>query len=184
MNLFDQIKSELEVVYGTGEEILEEGIFDAFKKKEDLNKYIIVRGSGKEEVKNRKDFVKALSDNFPKDKKAEQDKRLLGLLDKGGEEEFTLKAEAGKPSENVIAKVELDDSLAAPSGSAKKAADKADKAASKLDSKYKFSAQVRDGVVKIYMGSKEIIGLPSGTVAKQAFADMMKQIEEIASKEA
>ncbi len=182
MDLFNQIKGELEAIYGKQEEILEEGIFD---KKEDPNKYIIVRASGKEEEKNRKDFVNALSKNFPKDKKSEQDKKLLKLLDEGGEEEFSLATQAGRPSENVIARVELgEQDLTPPSGASKRAADKAGKAAGKLDSKYKFSAQVKDGVVKIYMGTKELLSLPSGAVAKQAFADMMKQIEEIASKEA
>lgn len=179
MDLFNQIKGELEAIYGRQEEVLEEGIFG---KKEDPNKYIIVRADGKEEEKSRKDFVNALSKNFPKDKKSEQDKKLLKLLEDGGEVEFSLATPAGRPSESVIARVEL--GLAPPSGASKRAADKAGKMAGKLDSKYKFSAQVKDGVVKIYMGNKELLNLPSGTVAKQAFADMMKQIEEIASKEA
>lgn len=61
---------------------------------------------------------------------------------------------------------------------------KADKMATKLDSKYKFNAVLENGVVKIFMGTKELVKLPNGTVAKQAVEPLMAAIEKIIKDEA
>lgn len=175
MNLKDTIQKELCNIYCpecTDEEksVLTEAA--------DPNTYSIVIGGKEQKIADAKTFEKTILSRVSGDKNAAK-KQLEELLKEGGEAGFTIRN--GNKLQSVTAKVEL--GLGVASRKDQRAMNKADKMATKLDSKYKFAAYLENGVVKIYMGTKELIKLPNGTIAKQAFEPMMQQIEKIIEEE-
>ena len=175
MNLKDTIQKELCSIYCpecTDEEksVLTEAA--------DPNTYSIVIGGKEQKIANAKTFEQTILSRVSGDKNAAK-KQLEELLKEGGEAGFTIRN--GSKLQSVTAKVEL--GLGVASRKDQRAMNKANKNVAKLDNKYMFGAHLEDGVVKIFMGTKELFKLPNGTIAKQAFEPMMQQIEKIIKEE-
>lgn len=174
MSLIDDIRNEICTAYSgkcaEEKEVLTEAA--------DPNTYILVMNGKEQKFPDAKTFSKTILSRINGDKKQAQ-KDLEDLMKEGGEAGFTIRN--SNKLQSITAKVEL--GLEAASRKDQRAADKANKMAQKLDGKYKFAAVLENGVVKIFLGSKELFKLPNGEIAKQAVEPMMKQIEDIIKEE-
>ena len=181
MNLKDTIQKELCSIY-CPECIDEEK--SVLTEAADPNTYSIVIGGKEQKIANAKTFEQTMErsssglSRVSGDKNAAK-KQLEELLKEGGEAGFTIRN--GNKLQSVTAKVEL--GLGVASRKDQRAMNKANKNVAKLDNKYMFGAHLENGVVKIFMGTKELFKLPNGTIAKQAFEPMMQQIEKIIKEE-
>lgn len=176
MNLKDTINKELCDIYCPECSTEDKSILT---EAADPNTYIIVVGGKEQKVADAKTFAKTILSRISGDKNAAQ-KQIDELLKEGGEAGFTIRN--GNKLQSITAKVEL--GLGVADKKDQRAMAKADKMATKLDSKYKFNAVLENGVVKIFMGTKELVKLPNGTVAKQAVEPLMAAIEKIIKDEA